>query len=100
MYQVALIKDGTGDYFLVAEDVDTFRDLLNKLEDIGAEVIENQTDDWDDDVEAIKEECFSIVELLESSTFVSHDDPRLWGDDYYDIGIQSYSVAERNGSLC
>jgi replicative DNA helicase len=100
MYHVALAKDGKGDYYMIAEDVATFRDLLNKIEDIGAEVIENQTEDWDNDVEAIQEECYSIAQLLESSDFISHDDAYQNTLDYLDECNQSFTVAERNSSLC
>lgn len=99
MYHVALIKDGKGDFYGVAEDVANFRELLNKLEDVGAEVIEDQTDDWDDDIEAILEDCYNIEELLTKSSFVSHDDVKGYEDDFYAIGRQSYSVWERNSSL-
>lgn len=100
MYHVALVKDGKGDFYTVAEDVVTFRELHNLLEEIGAEVIENQTDDWEGNVQAIKLDCFSIDELFVLSDFVGHDDPCLQEDDYRAIGFQSYSAAERNGSLC
>jgi hypothetical protein len=98
MYHVALAKDYKGDFFCVAEDVANFRELLNLLEDIGAEVVEDQTADWDGDVEGIKLDCYSIDELLTLTDFVGHNN--TLEDDCIAIGIQSLSAAERNGSLC
>lgn len=99
MFYVALLTDANGSYFYAYDDVANFRELASKLEDIGAEVIEDQTDDWDGDIEGIKEDCYTIDELLTQSGFVSHDDVTFREDDFYAIGRQSYSAWERNSSL-
>jgi hypothetical protein len=99
MFYVALLTDANGNYFYAYDDVANFKELASKLEDIGAEVIEDQTDDWDGDIDAIKEDCYTIDELLIQSGFVSSDDVTFYEDDFCAIGCQSYSVTERNSSL-
>ena len=71
---VALITDATGSYATVVVSANTWSNAVNQLEDIGCEVIENQSEDyegyWDEDLK--DEGVLTINELLSNSDFVAH----------------------------
>ena len=70
---VALVADRTGRYAHVCGTARTWNQFVDQLEDIGCEVIENQTDDWDGCTrEEIQEDCLSVHQLLTHSDFVPH----------------------------
>ena len=72
---VALIADVTGRYCHVYGTANTWHNLVDQLEDLGAEVIEDQTDDYDmEDLGTIDDEIgvVSIKKLLTSTYFISH----------------------------
>ena len=46
---VALIADATGRYAFVFVEASSWDEVVDQLEDIGAEVIEDQTDEYEDD---------------------------------------------------
>ena len=70
---IALIADRTGRYAHVCGTARTWNQFVDQLEDIGCEVIENQTDDWDGCTrEEIQEDCLSVHQLLTHSDFVPH----------------------------
>lgn len=98
MIHVALITDFVGRYATVYGEADSWRDFASQLEDIGACVVENQTEDYDGDLEAIEEDCYHIDSLADNTDFVFYPEDLI--DDYYEIGRQSYSVEERNPLLC
>lgn len=98
MIHVALVTDYLDRYAHVYGEADTWREFAERLEDMGACVIENQTDVYEDDLESIAEDCCHIDSLADDTDFVFHPDQLI--DNYYEIGIQSYSVEERNSTLC
>ena len=72
---VALIADLTGRYCHVYGTANTWHNLVDQLEDLGAEVIEDQTDDYDiQDLGTIDDEIgvVSINKLLTSTYFIAH----------------------------
>jgi hypothetical protein len=70
---IALIVDSTGRYAHVYGEARTFNRFIDQLEDIGCEVVENQTEDWDGcDMSEIAEDCISVQQLLGKSDYVSH----------------------------
>lgn len=98
MTHVALITDYLGRYATVYGEAPTWREFASQLEDIGACVVENQTEDYDDDLEAIEEDCYHIDSLADHSDFVFY--PEDVRDDYYEIGRQGLTPQERNYTLC
>lgn len=73
---VALIADCTGRYAHVYGNANNWVNFHDQLEDVGCEVIENQTTDYEDDLtpEALEEnEVMSITHLLKHSDFVPCD---------------------------
>ena len=70
MTYVALITDFTGRYAHVYGHANSWLNFVDQLEDIGCEVIENQTDDWDDDEEGIQQDCIHILNLTKDLQFV------------------------------
>lgn len=72
MTYVALVADQTGRYAHVYGNANSWSSFVDDLEDIGCEVIENQTQDWDGDLKAIKEDCIYIQDLLKVTDFVAY----------------------------
>jgi len=73
MTYVALISDATGRYAHVYGNANSWDNYIDQLEDIGCEVIENQTSEWDGDDKAIKEDCIHISNLMKDTDFVPFD---------------------------
>ena len=73
MTYVALVADQTGRYAHVYGNSNSWKSFTDQLEDIGCEVIENMTNEWDGDEEAIKEDCIHISKLIEDTDFVPFD---------------------------
>ena len=72
MTYVALISDATGRYAHVYGNANSWAQFVNELEDIGCEVVENQTSDYDS-LEEIEEDCVTIQELTgKESTFIPY----------------------------
>jgi len=70
---IALITDRSGRYAHVWGSAPTWDKFCDQLEDIGCEVVENQTEDWDDCTkEEIAEDCLSVHQLLDNSDFIPH----------------------------
>ena len=70
---IALIVDARQRYAHVYGEARTFNQFCDQLEDIGCEVVEDQTKDWDDcDISQIAEDCVSIQQLLTESDYVPH----------------------------
>lgn len=70
MTYVALCADATGRYVHVYGNHNSWDNFVDQLEDAGCEVVENQTQDWDGDLDSIKEDCVSLQDLLEHTDFV------------------------------
>ena len=71
--RIALVADFTGRYAHIWSEARTWHKFIDQLEDIGCEVIEEQTDDWDGcSKEEIMEDCLSVHQLIHDSTFVPH----------------------------
>jgi len=73
MTYVALVADATGRYAHVYGNANSWDNYHDQLEDIGCEVIENQTSDWDGDEEAIKEDCIPFNALTSGKDFLPFD---------------------------
>jgi threonine dehydratase len=76
-HYVALVADATGRYATVYVPGRTWSNVVDQLEDIGCEVIENQTDDYEaedfKDEESMKEVgLWTISNLLSKTTFVAY----------------------------
>ena len=76
-HYVALVADATGRYAHVLVPGRTWGNVVDQLEDIGCEVIENQTDDYDqedfkDEESRAEVSLLTISELLEITDFVAH----------------------------
>jgi len=70
---VALVADWTGRYAHVWSEAYSWSQFVDQLEDIGCEVIEEQTDDWDgSSKEEIQEDCLSVHQLIQDTDFVPH----------------------------
>ena len=70
---IALIADASGRYAHIWGNAPTWAKFCDQLEDIGCEVVENQTDDWDGCTkEEIAEDCLSVHQLLNSSDFMPY----------------------------
>ena len=71
---VALIADCTGRYAHVAVHANNWDNVIDQLEDAGCEVIENQSDDYDDcwEEELSEVGVVTIHELLHNTDFVAH----------------------------
>ena len=78
MTYVALVADYTGRYAHVYGNANSWANYIDQLEDIGCEVIENQTDDYEidpsEDLTKYMEECGAvpIASLLKDTDFVPH----------------------------
>lgn len=77
-HYVALVSDAAGRYATVYVPGRSWNNVVDQLEDIGCEVIENQTDDYEvsdfDDKESMKEVgLWTISDLVgDKTTFVPH----------------------------
>ena len=70
---VALVTDVTGRYCHVYGTANTWPNYIDQLEDIGCEVIEDQSIEWDGCTrDEIAEDCLSVHQLLNDSDFVPH----------------------------
>ena len=70
---IALIADRTGRYAHVWGSAPTWSQFHDQLEDAGCEVIEDQSEDWDGcDQDEIAEDCLSVHQLLNDTTFIAH----------------------------
>jgi hypothetical protein len=70
---VALTADDSGRYCHVYGTADTWSNFTDQLEDLGCEVVENQTDDYDiEDLGTIDDEIgvVLITKLLTSTDFI------------------------------
>jgi hypothetical protein len=73
MIYIALIADATGRYAHVWCDAPTWVQCIDQLEDVGCEVIEDQTSEWEGCTkEEIAEDCLSVNQLINDTTFISH----------------------------
>jgi hypothetical protein len=71
--KVALVTDRTGRYAHVWGEPRTWDQFVDQLEDAGCEVIENQTDDYDDwDQEEIYEDLIDINYLRTHTDYVPY----------------------------
>lgn len=75
---VALIADATGRYAFVFVEAPSWDEAVDQLEDIGCEVIEDQTDEYEEEDfesdESMRElGVFTISELVASSDFIAHN---------------------------
>jgi len=76
-HYVALVADATGRYATVYVPGRTWSNVVDQLEDIGCEVVEDQTDDYElsdfNDKESMKEVgLWTISDLVSKSNFVAH----------------------------
>jgi len=76
-HYVALIADANGHYTTVYVSGRTWDNVINQLEDIGCEVIEDQTTDYEItdfiDKESMKEVgLWTISDLVSETNFVAH----------------------------
>ena len=71
MTYVALIADATGRTAHVYGNTNSWDQFVDELEDIGCEVVENQTEEYESLAE-IQHCCISTNELVNSSDFVGH----------------------------
>jgi hypothetical protein len=70
---VALVADRAGRYAHVWGEAKTWGLFHDQLEDVGCEVIENQTYEWYGCTkEEVAEDCLSVHQLLTHSDFVPH----------------------------
>lgn len=72
MTYVALVADHTGRYAHVYGNANSWHQFIDQLEDIGCEVIENQTDDYDDFDPGVLKECGTIPidRLIKDTDFI------------------------------
>lgn len=71
---IALVADRSGRYAHVWGTAQTFALFHDQLEDIGCEVIEDQSIEWDGCTrDEIAEDCLSVHQLLNDSDFIPHD---------------------------
>ena len=72
-FKVALVTDRRGRYAHVWGEPRSWNHFVDQLEDIGCEVIEDQTSDWDGCTrDEVAEDCMSVHQLLIDSDFVPH----------------------------
>lgn len=71
---IALVADRAGRYAHVWGSAPNWNQFSNQLEDSGCEVIENQTYDWEGcNTEEIAEDCLTVHQLLNDTTFMPHE---------------------------
>jgi hypothetical protein len=69
--RIALVADRTGRYAHIWSEARTWNQFVDQLEDLGCEVIEEQTDDWEgSSKDEIMEDCLSVHQLIHDSDFV------------------------------
>lgn len=72
MTYVALIADATGRFAHVYGNANSWSQFIDELEDVGCEVIENQTEDYES-FEDIQEYCVTIQQLTgKESNFIPY----------------------------
>lgn len=71
MTYVALIADATGRTAHVYGNTNSWGEFVDELEDIGCEVLENQTEEYESLAE-IQRHCIPSHELVNCSDFVGH----------------------------
>ena len=70
---VALVTDRTGRYAHVCGTARTWSQFSDQLEDIGCEVVEDQTEEWDGCTpEEIAEDCVPVHQLLSGTDFLPY----------------------------
>jgi hypothetical protein len=70
---IALIVDRSGRYAHVWGEAPSWSKFIDQLEDLGAEVVEEQTDDWEGSTkDEIAEDCVAINQLLSGTDFLPH----------------------------
>jgi len=67
---VALISDYDSGIWHVYGEAQSFNLFACQLEDLGCQVIENQSDEWEE--EEVEEDACSIAELLADPRFTPH----------------------------
>ena len=76
MNYVALIVDATGRYAFVWVEAESWDEAIDQLEDVGCEVVEDQTMEYEPEdfkPEAMKElGVCTIFELVNSPDFIAH----------------------------
>lgn len=71
--KVVLVTDRYGRYAHVWGEPITWDDFIDQLEEVGCEVIEDQSTEWSDCTkDEIKEDCLSVHQLLNDSDFIPH----------------------------
>jgi hypothetical protein len=71
---IALIVDASQRYAHVWGEAPSWDKFCDQLEDIGCEVVEEQTEDWDGSTkEEIAEDCVSVHQLLTGTDFIPYD---------------------------
>jgi hypothetical protein len=71
--KIALVADATGRYAHVWGEPRSWNQFIHQLEDIGCEVIEDQTEDWDGCTrDVVAADCLSVHQLMTHSDFVPH----------------------------
>lgn len=73
MTYIALVADATGRYAHVYGNANSWHQFIDQLEEIGCEVIENHTDDYDDlTPDELKEyDVIPIQNLIKDTDFVA-----------------------------
>lgn len=73
-HYVALIADASGRYATVHDDATNWDSFCDQLEDVGCEVIEDQTEDYDGYLpeEYQEDGVVTVHQLLTNSDFISH----------------------------
>lgn len=70
---IALVADHSGRYAHVWGNARTFNQFSDQLEDIGCEVIEDQSIEWDGCTrDEIAEDCLTVHQLLSDTDFVAY----------------------------
>ncbi len=72
MTYVALIADASGRYAHVYGNANSWAQFVNELEDVGCEVVEDQTNEYES-LEEIEEDCVTIQQLTgKESNFIPY----------------------------
>lgn len=64
MTYVALITNQTGASAHVYGNANSWSNFVDQLEELGYQVIENQTSEWEGEEQYIKHDCLSILDLM------------------------------------
>jgi hypothetical protein len=71
--RIALVVDSRQRYAHVWADVRSWSQFVDQLEDIGCEVVEDQSQDWHDCTkDEIAEDCLTVHQLLSDTDFVAY----------------------------